>query len=221
MFQSIANRRLYYYSCSIRPFGCHIRYVLVYESIYRPRSDLGQTLQMEYHQYYEGVFSDQELDYKDRWLVVCIEAAWYCESNGVKYIRFSQLKSRCSNLIKRSSKRTPTLSSSTLNSVLKSGRVKGLLKKRKRVGPKKNQTRIYPNIRRIQKVVQDRKSENLTLKDSKLLWYRGPGDIVTKVRSPPRESVTISDRVDRIVTRGPNTLLLLMIQSSPCALPGP
>ena len=219
MFQSIANRRLYYYSCSIRPFGCHIRYVLVFESIYRPRSDLGQALQMEHHQYYEGVFLEQELDSEDRWLVVCIEAAWYCESQGEKYIRFCQLNSMCSNLIKRSSKRTPNLSSSALDSILKSERVKGLLIVRRGVGPNKDETRIYPNIRRIQKVVQNRKSRNLALKDSKLLWYKGPGDISTKVRSPPRESVTVSDRVDRVVTRGPKSLRLLMIQSSPCALP--
>ena len=148
---------------------------------------------MEYHQYYDGVFSGHELDSEDRWLVVCIEAARYCESLGEKYIRFSQLKSRCSNLIKRNSKRTPDLSSSTLDSILKSQRVKGLLIVRRAVGPKKDETRIYPNIPSIQKVVQIRKLQKLALKDSKLLRYRDKDEIVTKVRAPPRESVAVSD----------------------------
>ena len=173
---------------------------------------------MEHSQYYEGVFLEQELDSEDRWLVVCIEAAWYCESSREKYIRFSQLKSMCSNLIKLNSKRTPNLSSSALDSILKSKRVKGLLLLRREVGPNKDETRIYPNIQRIQKVIQNRKSINMALNDSKLLWYRGRGDIVTRIRSPPTESVTVSDRVDRVVTRGPKSLWLLMIQSSPCVL---
>lgn len=79
--------------------------------------------------------------------------------------------------------------------------MKGLLLVKRKVGPNKNETRIYPTIPAIQKLVKNRKSKNLALNDSKLLWYRSPGDIVTKVRAPNPESVVVDERIDTIVTK--------------------
>jgi hypothetical protein len=177
---------------------------------------------MEYHQYYDGVFSDQDLDHNDRWLVVCIEAAWYCESYGVSYIRFYQLKTKSSDAIKRYTKGRSVLSSGSLDSILRSDRCEGFLRVKKGVGPKKNETRIYPNIPLILKVVQGKKLENLALKVNKRLRFIGPEDTLqrkrsivepyvqvsdglsrqaTKVRAPPTESVEISEGIGVVVTR--------------------
>ena len=156
---------------------------------------------MRHYQYYEGVFSsDQEIDSNDRWLVVCIEAASYCESYGLNHINFYQLKLKCSGVIERYTKGRSVLSSGSLDSILKSDRRKGLLRVRRKVGPKKDETRIYPNIPYIQRVVQGRKLENLA-KGSELFCNRRPNEIVTKIRSPTGESVVVAEGIDRIVTK--------------------
>jgi hypothetical protein len=101
---------------------------------------------------------------------------------------------------------------------LKAALRKGLIKVKKKAGEKANETRIVPRISLIEKELESRKREDSA---SQRIRFVGPEDTITRNRSPPRDSVTISDSVDRVVTPGPTKLLLSIIQSSPCALPDP
>ena len=172
---------------------------------------------MEYLQYYDGL-SRKELAHDDSWLIVCIEAAWYCESYHRKSVRFNQLRKRCDYALNQKTDGERTEFGGTFASILNSRRCKKFFRVIK-IG--KHETLIYPNIRLIQEEVKGRRLENFASMDKQLLRYIDKTATVQMTRSIVEPPVQISDRADRIVTRGLDTLLLLLIRSSPCALPDP
>ena len=93
------------------------------------------------------------------------------------------------------------LSSGRLDSILKSDRCKGLLKVRRRVGKKKNETRIYPNIPLIQKVANNRKLENFNSKDKLHFRLLGRDDVVQQGRRITEPPVSVSGRLEVKVIR--------------------
>jgi hypothetical protein len=154
---------------------------------------------VEYLQYYEGL-TKEELAHNDNWLIVIIEAAWYCDSNQEKYIRYNALKERCNKALNRITEGERSLGSGALASILKSRRCKRFLRI---VKVNKNEKRIYPNIPLIQKVVKARQTENYDAPPGarKVTRFIPKIDKVDRARSLPIESVSISDGLSMSVTR--------------------
>jgi hypothetical protein len=155
---------------------------------------------VEYYQYYDGL-TDEEL-YSE--LIVKIEAAWYCDSYGKKFIRYSPLR-RSSN--ESSIKLTKNeISSGTFASIVSKLSNPSIPKKdriftRRYVKARGNEeSRIYPNIPLIQKEIKRRQAENLSIGNKRLIRIISNIDHVQRHRSI-FESVGISESVDRQVNK--------------------
>jgi hypothetical protein len=122
---------------------------------------------VEYHQYYDNM-SKEELDHNP-WLIVIIEAAWYCESRHEDYIKRSSLKRRSNKILNRITEgRTHTSldlggTFETIISKLSKGPKpkKDRFLTRVNKDKRKKDSRIYPNIKLIQNEVKNRQAENL------------------------------------------------------------
>jgi hypothetical protein len=165
---------------------------------------------LHYLHYYDGL-SFQRLIYHDRWLILCIEAASYCKSFGVKDIGYSELRSICSDRLRGFTKGTLNLSSGSFNTALKTALRKGFVKVEKKTGAKKRvpqqtqtrkKTRIIPRVSLIEKELESRKREDAASREMRLRFL-GPDDTGTRNRSPPRESVAVSEGIGVVVTRAP------------------
>lgn len=145
-------------------------------SIYRPESDQNQGVsKVEYHQYYNGL-SVQELVHNDSWLIVCIEAAWYCESRHDDYIRYNQLRTRCNEILNRETKGARSDFGGSFDSIINSHRCEKFLKV-KRVNNKK-ETRIYPNVTAVQNETRCRKRENVDSGNKRIIRIINKSDTV-------------------------------------------
>lgn len=150
----------------------------------------------------------------DLWLIVCIEAAWYCTSRGVESIRFSDLRERCDEALTLLTHGKRTNFGGTYQRILDNPRYGKFFDVRKHKG--KRWTSIYPKIEAIQNEVRSKRLDNF---GERVIFGRVPGrDKMLNEREVLEPPVSISDSVNAVVTRCPKSLWLLMIQSSPCAL---
>jgi hypothetical protein len=171
---------------------------------------------VEHNPYYDGL-SDAELA-QNGWLIVAAELLWYCESRHADYVRYNQLKSSCNIVLNSVTDGDRSNFGGSFDSVINSSRYEKFWYVDRTI---KNETRILPNIPAIQNEIRGRKIEILNRRNNRVIRIINKVDIVEHRREVVEPPVSVSDRVERVVTRGPNTLLLLIIQSSPCALPGP
>jgi hypothetical protein len=177
---------------------------------------------VKYLEYYDGL-NWKGLVYNHYWLIVIIEAAWYCESRNKECIRFNPLKVKCNQAIKRLTKdQISGLADGTFKSIIYSDRCKEFLRVEKVKNKNKTETWIYPNISRIQEEIRSRKIENLDNGDERLarivnkydtIHRRRPildepsvqvSDSLTRQASKTRalsDSVQVSDRLGMVVTR--------------------
>ena len=132
----------------------------------------------------------------DLWLVVCIEAAWYCKLNDVDFIRFTPLKTRCNEILNLLTHGKRNDFGGTFERILDSPRWRNFLavQRYKRKGGSTRETYIYPNIEAVQNEVTKKRLDNLE-HGRKVLTGRVPGietlHIPRKVFEPP---VSISER---------------------------
>jgi hypothetical protein len=120
-------------------------------------------------EYYDGLPS-KIVAYNDYWLIVAIEAARYCESRHIDYIRYSPLKERSNEALNRLTNGEKTLGGGTFESIINSDRCKRFFKI-VRVNNKR-ETRIYPDIPLIKAEVKARRAENF---DGKIIKFTPPG----------------------------------------------
>jgi lipopolysaccharide export LptBFGC system permease protein LptF len=153
---------------------------------------------VEYLEYYDGL-DWKGLIYNHYWLIVVIEAAWYCESRHEKYIRYSRLKEKSNESLKRLTKGIKTDLGGTFNSIIHSDRCKNFLRIRivKNENNNKKETWIYPKISAIQNEIKNRKIENLNNGGDRLEYLR-KGEHRHPSRSPKEtEAVQVSEFVSR------------------------
>jgi hypothetical protein len=149
----------------------------------------------EHLQYYEGL-NKIELAHHS-WLIVLIEAAWYCESRHVSYIRYLDLKRRSDDALNTiTNGERSEFGGGSFASILSSDRCKKFLCVDK-VGEK--ETRISPDIPLIQAEIKARKIENLDNHRGRF-DYLYPGETANKHRKIS-ESVKISDDVKVSVSK--------------------
>lgn len=123
----------------------------------------------------------RELVHDDPWLIVCIEAAWYCKSRHVDYIRYYQLKTRSEKVLNRETNGARSDFGGSYASIFKSHRYEKFFSvKRDR---RKNETRVYPNIPAIQNEIGYRKRENLDSRNKRILRIINQVDTVNAKRS--------------------------------------
>jgi hypothetical protein len=144
---------------------------------------------MEYRDYYDGLLP---LAYNDTWLIICIELAHYCESHGVRDMRYNQLKSISNAALNEITNGDRVDFGGSFNSFINSSKGNKFLRTNK-VG--KKETYIEPNIALIQEEIKNKKLDYLAKHDRTLFRYIGPNDTVHRHRPLPAESVTISDGV--------------------------
>jgi hypothetical protein len=118
---------------------------------------------VEYYQYYEGLTDGELLDPE---LIVKIEAAWYCESTGKKFIGYTQLRTKSNK--SSIEKIGREISSGTFEPIIK--RLSNpLIPKKDRPftrrsvkvkGKRKKETRLDTNVPLIQKDVRRTQAEN-------------------------------------------------------------
>lgn len=157
---------------------------------------------LEYLQYYDGL-SLPRLLYYDRWLIPCIEAASYCKSPGVKYIRYNQLRSICSERLRGFTKGEFNLSSGSFNSDLDKAIRKGFVKKEKveRGASKKGyESRITPKTAKFEKFLIIRKREDLDSRNTKLRKVDPDTTLQRHKRIDNELLVSVSDGLCGIVT---------------------
>lgn len=181
---------------------------------------------MEYSEYYDGL-NWRGIVYNHYWLIVIIEAAWYCDSRNKECIRYSHLRKVSNEVLRRETKNEQSvLSGGTFKSVIYNDKIKEFFPRVEKIKNKnKIETWIYPNISRIQEEIRYRKIENLKDGHERLArmvnkynaYDRKNGhriidepsirvsDSVTrqtsKARALPIESVSVSDGVSISVTR--------------------
>jgi hypothetical protein len=163
---------------------------------------------VEYHQYYDNM-SLNELNHNP-WLIVIIEAAWYCESRHVSYIRYTQLKTKSNEKLNRITEgKTHTCINlgGTYESIISRLSDPSMPKKdrfltRRRIKVKgKKETRIYPNIPLIQKEVKVRQAENLDYGNKTLIRLKNKIDSVLHPRRIIETPVTISESITRQIAK--------------------
>lgn len=113
----------------------------------------------------------------DLWLIVCVEAAWYCTSRGVDSIRWLDLKSRCDDALNLLTGGKRTNFGGNYQRILENPRYSKYLEERKykRSGGSSRETYIYPNLEAIQKEVTNRRLDNIN-SGRKVLWSRTKDD---------------------------------------------
>jgi hypothetical protein len=148
-----------------------------------------------------------------------IQAASYCESRQVEYIRFNRLKANSDEDLNEITKgERSTLGGGGFASIMKRCERKKFFRVEK-IKDKK-ETRIYPNISLIKKEVEAKKIENLAYGNKRIIKIIDNDATVhsrktltdstqvsaslakqtTKI-SALNDSVTVSERIDVIVTR--------------------
>lgn len=150
---------------------------------------------MEYRNYYDGLLP---LAHNDTWLIICIELAYYCESHGVRDMRYNHLKSISNEVLNEITDGERSDFGGSFDSFIHSNGGSKFLRVNK-VG--KKETRIEPNIALIQEEVKNKKLEYMAKHDRMLFRYIGPKDRVYRNRPLPAESGTISDSVNVVVIR--------------------
>jgi hypothetical protein len=181
---------------------------------------------VEYLEYYDGL-NWRGIVYNRYWLIVIIEAAWYCESRNKECIRYSHLRKKSNEALRRETKNEQSvLSGGTFDSIIYKDEIKEFFPRVEKIKNKnKIETWIYPNISRIQEEIKYRKIENLKdgherltrMVDKYNAHDRKNGhrsidepsirvsDSTTtqksKAKAPPIESVSISDGVGIVVKR--------------------
>jgi hypothetical protein len=167
--------------------------------------------------YYYGL-NPVGLAHNEYWLIVIIQAASFCESRHVDYIRYSLLKTISDEVLRTINKRRFGLGGGSFKSIIKTCSNKGFLRIEK---VSKKETRIYPNIPLIKREVEAKKIENLACGNKRIIRIV-PNDATvqhhprlvpesilvsdsvarqtTKVRAPPTESVKVSDTLSAVVT---------------------
>ena len=133
---------------------------------------------MEYNSYYDGL-SEAEL-YQDRWLIVAAELLWFCESRNADYIRYSQLKKRSNEVLNTVTKGESSDFGGSFNTIIYSRKNERFWHVYK---ISKNETRILPNILKIQNELRRRKAENLDSKNKRILRIINRVDTVHAKRS--------------------------------------
>jgi hypothetical protein len=160
---------------------------------------------LDYPQYYENL-DRRELEEKPM-LIVMIEAAWYCESNNAKFIRYFPLKIRSNKCLSRitGGKRSDLGGGfdsviKTLSNPLIAKKERFLTRRHKKIGGRMGETRFYPNITLIQREIKRRQAENLESGKWRLVSI-SKNDRVHRSRSLPLESVPISEMLCMSVLR--------------------
>jgi hypothetical protein len=148
---------------------------------------------VKYDEYYVGL-TKKELAHNDYWLIVIIEAAWYCESRNEDYIRRTQLKTGSDKSLNRITEGERSgFGGGAFASIINSRRCRRFLRVDK---VNKKETRIYPNIPLIQKGVKSRQAENLEARNKRLRVI-GDTDTVHHPRSISEPSLLISESLTR------------------------
>jgi hypothetical protein len=152
----------------------------------------------------------RELVYDDRWLIVIIEALWYCQSRRKDYIRFNPLKCRCNEAIWRLSKalgkrEISSIPDGTFASIIDSDRCKKYFTvERVEVKSKKGtwvtENRIHPHTQEIEQEIRSRKIENLAYGDGSLT-IRNKHHKINCVMPIFEPALKVSDGVSVVVTR--------------------
>ena len=147
--------------------------------------------------YYYGL-NPEKLAHNDYWLIVIIEAASYCESRHEEYIRYSRLKANSDEALNRITKgERSNLGGGSFASIINSCCRKGFFRVEK---VNRKETRIYPNISAIKKEVEAKKIENLEYGNKRMIRIIG-NDATVHYRKTLSDSVSVSERLDAIVTR--------------------
>lgn len=117
---------------------------------------------MEHNPYYDGL---SELA-QDNWLIVAAELLWYCESHHANNIRYSQLRSRCDEVLNSVTDGDRPNLGGSFDSIINSDKYKRFWQKDKTI---KNQTRILPNIPALQDEIRGRKIEILNRTNNRVI----------------------------------------------------
>jgi len=163
---------------------------------------------MTYDQYYDYL-KWKEVDLYDRWIIVMIEAAWYCESRHGNRIRYSELKKRSDEKLNEvtDGKHSEFGGQAFLLIINKYSNSSTPKKDRylTRVKVKgKNVTWIYPNIPLIREEVKRRQAESLKARNKRLRTIDN-NDMVHHPRFIFEPPLVISESLARQTskTRGP------------------
>jgi hypothetical protein len=150
---------------------------------------------MGYLQYYDGL-NKRELVNDNPWLIVIKEAAEYCKSRDVDYIRFNSLKERSNEALSWLTGGSRYSLGGTFESIVYSHRCKRYLHVVK-VGPK--ETRIYPNISLTDKEFEARRAENLKPGNKRLATLVSGLDQVQRSRPIFEPKIPITDGLGGVV----------------------
>jgi hypothetical protein len=146
---------------------------------------------VEYFQRYYDDLSKRQLVHNDYWIIVIIEAAWYCKSRNVDYIRFNRLKELSNEALSRITDGVRYSLGGTFESIIYSHRCKRFLHV---VKINKKETRIYPNISLIEREVKAKQAENF---DNKVLRHTYICDPFPRTRPITEPSVVVSESLTR------------------------
>ena len=133
---------------------------------------------MEHNPYYDGL-SDTELA-QNTWLIVAAELLWYCESHHTLYIRYSQLRKRCDEVLNRVTDGDRPNFGGGFKSVIYSSRYEEFWYVDKTI---KNQTRICPKVLAIQNEIKGRKIEILNRRNNRVIRILNQVDTIHRKRS--------------------------------------
>lgn len=147
---------------------------------------------MEHFQYYDGL-DPYDLAYHYRWLVVCNEAAYYCEHEHIDHIGYSRLRSRCDSFLHGLTKLEFGMPSSSFKTAVDRCESEGFFTVEREVGKDKDETRIIPNIPLIQKVGKNIKLESLGSRNKNRLRLID-SDTTLVHHKHVFDSVSVSDR---------------------------
>ena len=150
---------------------------------------------MEQLQYYDGL-NKRELVHDYPWLIVIKEAAEYCKSRDVDYIRFNPLKERSNKALGWLTGGLRYSLGGTFESIVYSHRCKRYLRL---VKESPREARIYPYISIIDKEFAARQAENLKYGNKRLATLVSDLDQVHRHRFID-ESVRISEGLSGSVT---------------------
>ena len=150
-------------------------------------------------------------------IIIIPELLWYCESHHADNIRYSQLRSRCDNILNSVTDGDRPNLGGSFDSIINSHRYEKFWYVDRTI---RNETRIFPNIQALQGEIRGRKIEILNRRNNRVIRIINKVDNVEYRRQVAEPPVSVLEKVDRVVTRGPKSLWFLIIQSSPCALPG-
>ena len=148
--------------------------------------------------YYDALKDEIKLN---TWLIVIIEAWYYCESENAKWIKRSVLKNRSNEMLNYFVPKTE-FGGGAFGRLIRrlSDPLNPKLRFFKLDKKSRKDTRICPDIKRIKNEIEGRKKRNLENDNESLVRIRHKFDHLTR-SMPFTDSVSIADSVGIAVTK--------------------